>query len=356
MRVQDIDNLSGKILRLDPLTGAGLPDNPFYDGDPQSNRSKVYQYGFRNPFRFTIDSTGKVYVGDVGWVTWEEVNQGAPGDNFGWPYFEGGNAGNLRTDEYQDLPQAQAFYASGQPVTAPLLALNHSTDLINAIVMGDRYDGSVYSAQYQGDLFFNDLGQGIVRNISFNPDGSIASVDVFTQGVQIVVQIVTGPDGYLYFVQLDNGIVGRWIETLPQAAVASRQMAASALNSPESVTSELLEDAAPTVDSLDAIAVTLAVDRMSLASSQHHTARERYFQAVDAWRPSADVDGEYVGPTATDRLRTDEQHIGVSRFKRPITRVSQASRDEVFDQLGRQHDWLAEPADLRLNRTLRKRN
>jgi glucose/arabinose dehydrogenase len=356
VRVQDIDNLSGKILRLDPLTGAGLPDNPFYDGDPQSNRSKVYQYGFRNPFRFTIDATGKVYVGDVGWVTWEEVNQGAPGDNFGWPYFEGGNAGNLQTDEYQDLPQAQAFYASGQPVKAPLLALNHSTDLINAIVMGDRYDGSVYSAQYQGDLFFNDLGQGIVRNISFNPDGSIASVDVFAQGVQIVVQIVTGPDDYLYFVQLDNGIVGRWIEMLPQAPVASRQAAVSALSSPESVTGELLEDAAPTVDSLDAIAVTLAVDRMSLASSQRHTARERYFQAVEAWRPSADVDGEYVGPTATDRLRTDEQHIGVSRFKRAITRVSQASRDEVFDQLGRQHDWLAEPADLRLNRTLRKRN
>jgi glucose/arabinose dehydrogenase len=356
VRVQDIDNLSGKILRLDPLTGEGLLDNPFFDGDPQSNRSKVFQYGFRNPFRFTIDSTGKIYVGDVGWVTWEEVNQGAPGDNFGWPYFEGGNAGNLRTDEYQDLPEAQAFYASGQPVTAPLLALNHRTDLVNAIVMGDRYDGSVYSAKFQGDLFFYDLGQGIVRNISFNPDGSIASVDVFTQGMQIVVQIVTGPDGYLYFVQLDNGIVGRWIETLPQAAVASRQAAASILSSPESVTSELLEDVAPTVDSLDAIAAALAVDRLSLASSKGGTAQDSCFQAVDAWRLSAKADRDYLGPTATDRLRAGEHQGGVSKFKRPIARVSQASRDEVFNQLGRQLEWRPEPADLRLNKSVRKRN
>jgi glucose/arabinose dehydrogenase len=41
VRVQDIDNLSGKVLRIDALNGDGLADNPFYDGDADSNRSKV---------------------------------------------------------------------------------------------------------------------------------------------------------------------------------------------------------------------------------------------------------------------------------------------------------------------------
>ena len=51
LRVQSLDSLSGKVLRIDPLTGQGLSDNPFFDGDPDSNRSKVYQLGLRNPWR-----------------------------------------------------------------------------------------------------------------------------------------------------------------------------------------------------------------------------------------------------------------------------------------------------------------
>ena len=221
VRVQDVDNLSVKVLRLDPLTGAGLADNPFYDGDPQSNRSKVFQLGFRNPFRFTIHpSTGQIFVGDVGWTMWEEVNTGDAGDNFGWPYYEGASGASARTSEYQNLPEAQAFYASGEPVTPAILALNHGIDGINAIVMGDVYDGDVYSEDYRGDLLFNDLGQGIVRNVSFNADGSIASVETFTTGAEVVVHIRTGPDGYLYYVDLDDGVVGRWIESANQAVAS----------------------------------------------------------------------------------------------------------------------------------------
>lgn len=211
VRVQDIDNLSGKILRIDPLTGQGLSSNPFYDGDPDSNRSKVYQYGLRNPFRFNVDPTsGKVYIGDVGWTAWEEVNAAAPGANFGWPYYEGGNGVSLRTSNYQDLAQAQAFYASGQTVVPSLFALSHSADNINAIIMGDVYTGNTYPTQYWGDLFFNDLGQGIVRNISFDTNGQILGVDTFATGAQVVVQMVTGPDGNLYYVDLDDGDVGYW--------------------------------------------------------------------------------------------------------------------------------------------------
>lgn len=211
VRVQNIDDLAGKILRIDPITGQGLPDNPFYNGDPNANRSKVYQYGLRNPFRVTVDPvSGRLYVGDVGWTQWEEINSGAPGANFGWPYFEGGSTTNERTTRYQDLPEAQAFYASGQVATPPVLGLNHGTTGINAIISGDFVPNAIYPEVFRNTLLFNDLGQGIVRAIRFNAAGGVDTVTEFQSGARVVVQIVTGPDGLLYFVDLDDGIVGRW--------------------------------------------------------------------------------------------------------------------------------------------------
>jgi hypothetical protein len=78
-------------------------------------------------------------------------------------------------------------------------------------VAGAVYRGSTYPAEYAGDLFYNDLGQGMVSNISFNPDGTIASTQTFATGAQVVVQIVQGVDGNMYYVDLDDGKIGRWL-------------------------------------------------------------------------------------------------------------------------------------------------
>ena len=208
-RVQDIDNLSGKILRIDPITGKGLSRNPFFNGNPDANRSKVYQLGLRNPFRFAINpTTGRPVIGDVGWRTWEELNTAGAGANFGWPYFEG----DFRTSEYQDFPDAQDFYNSNPNVASPNLSLNHNTG-INAIIMGDIYDGNAYPDKYRGDVFFNDVGRGIVSHANIDGSGNISGVEVFDQGNQFVVQMNTGPDGNLYYVDLDDGTVGRWTFT-----------------------------------------------------------------------------------------------------------------------------------------------
>ncbi len=211
MRVQSLDSLSGKILRINPLNGSGLPDNPFYDGQPDSNRSKVYQYGLRNPFRFSvIPGTGQIMVGDVGWTQWEEINVGTAGMNFGWPYFEGANGNNARTIGYQDLPEAQAFYASNQIVTAPVYAFNHAADGMNALIMGAFYNGNAYPAEYRSSIFFNDLQQGIVRVARVEAGGQLSNMRIFATNASYVVQITQGLDGNLYYVDLDDGIVGRW--------------------------------------------------------------------------------------------------------------------------------------------------
>jgi glucose/arabinose dehydrogenase len=77
--------------------------------------------------------------------------------------------------------------------------------------LGDVYTGTAYPSEYSGDLFFNDLGQGIVRNISFDSNGNVSDVETFSTGAQIVVHIQEGPDGNLYYIDLNDGQVGRWI-------------------------------------------------------------------------------------------------------------------------------------------------
>ena len=101
-RAQMLDSLNGKILRLDPDTGDGVSSNPYYDGaSPRSARSRVWALGFRNPYRMSlrpntgdhdplVGEPGELILGDVGRNAWEEINVvERPGQNFGWPIFEG---------------------------------------------------------------------------------------------------------------------------------------------------------------------------------------------------------------------------------------------------------------------------
>jgi glucose/arabinose dehydrogenase len=101
-RAQMVNCLSGKIIRIDPITGDGIPSNPFYDASqPRAAKSRVWAMGFRNPFRMTIKpntgdhlpsagNPGVIYVGEVGSFRREEINVVTTGgQNFGWPQFEG---------------------------------------------------------------------------------------------------------------------------------------------------------------------------------------------------------------------------------------------------------------------------
>ena len=210
LRVQNVDSLSGKVLRIDPLTGQGLPDNPFYDNDPDSNRSKVYQLGLRNPWRLSVDpNSGRLYIGETGLANFEELNTGDPGANFGWPFYEGGQGNNIRTPSYQGLPQSQAFYQSGEVATPALIALAHGAGS-DVIALGAVADDLILGPLYDGDVFYNDFARGIVRHADVAPDGTLESIGVFTTGAQFVVDIQQGPDGWLYYVNLVQGTVGRW--------------------------------------------------------------------------------------------------------------------------------------------------
>ncbi|SDS24331.1 Por secretion system C-terminal sorting domain-containing protein [Formosa sp. Hel1_31_208] len=133
-RSQMPTSLCGKVLRLDPTTGYGVPSNPFFEASNSSSvKSKVWAMGLRHPFRMSIQpgsgsnnpndgNPGIIHVADVGWGTWEDLHIFDKGGlNGGWPLYEGQtihdqyfNSGTTNPDEGNVLfadncPQPNSF-------------------------------------------------------------------------------------------------------------------------------------------------------------------------------------------------------------------------------------------------------
>ena len=203
-RALNPDSLNGKILRINPMTGEGYPDNPFYDGDPNSNRSKVFAMGMRNPFRFTVDPRdGQVLVADVGNNNWEEINRGGPGSNFGWPCYEG-------PYEAATYANCDAYKSGASPITQAVHSYPHSTSspMRGSAIGGDLYLANVFPPLYRGAYFYHDFNGGVVNFLTFNADGS-ANDNEFATNVPGIVQMTTGDDGAIYVISVILGGIWR---------------------------------------------------------------------------------------------------------------------------------------------------
>lgn len=159
--------------------------------------------------RFDLQS-GRIYVGDVGWFRWGEINASGPGPNFGWPFYEGGRDELVVNGNYLGTPEADDFFASGVATELPAFALSHQADGIHAIVLGDLHRGDAHGNYYDGRLFLNDLGPGIVRSATADASGRISGAETFASGAGVVVEITEGPDRFLYHIDWDGNRVGRW--------------------------------------------------------------------------------------------------------------------------------------------------
>ena len=211
----DPTGLNGAILRVDPATGNALPDNPLYGGDPTDDR--LIAEGLRNPFRFTVEpGTDRVFIGDVGWYTWEEVDRlRSAGDgvveNFGWPCFEG--KGHEPDYDALNLPICEDLYGQAGAVTKPLKALNHGpggcrgSNVFSGMAL---YPGGTYPPQYVGALFFADVVRGCMWSMLPKPNGDPdpSTLSTFATGVG-VVDIKAGPGGDLFYVDIYGGSVHR---------------------------------------------------------------------------------------------------------------------------------------------------
>ena len=224
LRSQNLDILAGKLLRVD-VNGKGLPDNPFWDGNPDAARSKVWAYGFRNAFRFSVrpgsGNPGVVYAGDVGWNTTEEVDVVRKGGNYGWPCYEG----SAVQPGYQFKSVCQALYTAvaGDPTKhkTPVVAYNHDGQGAS-VTGGVFYTGSVYPSQYQGRYFFGDYARSWIKHAGFDVNDTLTSGPVdFDTGAEAAVDIQQGPDGLLYYLSIWTGEVRRYAYGTPTTAYVS---------------------------------------------------------------------------------------------------------------------------------------
>ena len=185
----------GKLLRFNE-DGSIPADNPFAATQSGLTRA-VWAYGLRNPFTFAVQpGTGRIHINDVGQGTWEEINLGAPGANFGWSASEGPD--NI---------------AAG--VTAPLFTYKHSAAnpagsgpggfFSGASIAGGAFypatgSSAVFPAEFRGNYFFADFVNRFVGVLDLS-NGNAAYAFASLAGSPVDVRV--GLDGALYVLTRD---------------------------------------------------------------------------------------------------------------------------------------------------------
>ena len=192
---RSLDSRLGKILRLND-DGTIPTDNPTTFPGIAGSTSGVYRaiwaVGLRNPFALAIHPhSGAMMINDVGEHTFEELNAGGRGRNYGWPRAEGPST------------------AAG--LTSPLFAYRHGAGAAprGCAVTGGAYypaANATFPVSFVGRYFFADYCGNWIYSISpANP----ASATLFQSGLNAPVALAVGGDGALYYAQRGNGQVRR---------------------------------------------------------------------------------------------------------------------------------------------------
>ena len=221
---QNNTTLLGKMLRIhvDPTTGTYTipPNNPYASPTPAPSPApmrEIWALGLRNPYRDSFDRmTGRMFIGDVGQNTREEIDVQQPtnpggGENYGWRDREG----FIQNPAYPTpSPTPNRGWVN------PIFDYPRSTG--RTVIGGYVYRGSQFPA-LQGIYVFGDyLGPlgGSARVFTLNYDGTTASnfQDITSQlfpipttvgNVNLVNLSSLGEDaaGELYLTDIGNGNV-----------------------------------------------------------------------------------------------------------------------------------------------------
>lgn len=208
-RVSDITSFAGKVIRINPANGEGLTDNPHYTGNVNDNASKVYAQGFRNPFRMSFrPATDALYVGDVGWYSYEEVNVITPGLDYGWPCREGlvANPGGY--------PAAGFSCGAATSYADPLYDYAHDPETgAGSITAGVFYGGSSYPSEYNDTLFIGDFAQDFIKRIIVDGSDTFVSVEDFHEGAGGAVAFGSDLNGDINYISIYTGELRRIVYT-----------------------------------------------------------------------------------------------------------------------------------------------
>jgi glucose/arabinose dehydrogenase len=188
--------LLGKVLRID-RNGNVPPDNPFTGAGTArcatTGRTtaglvcqETYAWGLRNPYRVAFDPnspTPRLHINDVGQATWEEVDLGSPGADYGWNVREGHCATGSTTD-------------CGPPpagMTNPIFDYGRA-DGCRSITGGAFVPQGVWPAPYGGRYLFADFACGKIFRLDPAPGGGFTRTEFATGlGSNSVVHLAFGP-------------------------------------------------------------------------------------------------------------------------------------------------------------------
>jgi glucose/arabinose dehydrogenase len=182
----------GKMLRYND-DGTIPADNPSIG---TGVNQAIWAMGLRNPFTFGFQpGTGRVFINDVGQDSWEEINEGAAGANYGWPTTEGATTN-------------PAF-------TSPLFSYAHSANptlVVGFAIVGSAFynPGTVlFPANYVGNYFFADYGNQWINRMDLSAGNS--AIYAFARLPGSITDLAVGPDGALYALGVQgNGTWGVW--------------------------------------------------------------------------------------------------------------------------------------------------
>jgi glucose/arabinose dehydrogenase len=189
---QNRDVLLGKILRLRVQgRSASVPsDNPFVG--QSGMRPEIWLYGVRNPWRFSFDSNGGLWIGDVGQNQREEIDHLAAtggrdagkGVNLGWSAFEG----TLRF----------GHPVEGSTPIGPVFEYSHQDGC--SITGGYDYRGAKIPGLV-GDYVFTDFCAGTMW--ALDASGSVRTLHA---SIDSPSSFARGPDGELYVLSLTGEV------------------------------------------------------------------------------------------------------------------------------------------------------
>lgn len=197
---QNTQILLGKMLRIDVnSTSPGKqyaipPDNPFVAG---GGLPEIYAFGFRNPYRFSFDRpSGRLFVGDVGQNSFEEVDIVQKGGNYGWNIMEGNHCFNPPTN------------CNMTGLSLPIVEISHPE--AEAVIGGFVYHGTALSGM-QGRYVFGDLN-GKIWDLTEDPPNTFTRTQIATENFSIS-SLGQDAAGELYVVDISGG---RVLKVVPQ--------------------------------------------------------------------------------------------------------------------------------------------
>jgi len=193
---QNLANLLGKILRIDPRSSSGrrysVPgDNPFVGRD---GADEIYSYGLRNPWRFSFDrTTGDLTIGDVGQNAREEINfasrDKAVGVNYGWRPFEG---------------TRRNFDENAPGHVPPVLELSHGDG--NCSVTGGYVVRDRTLPALAGRYVYGDFCKGQLRSAKLSPGTARDDRSLGLSNVKGLSSFGEDARGRVYVVSLEGAV------------------------------------------------------------------------------------------------------------------------------------------------------